>query len=105
MSGRGISDFAARSKGQLRGYIRDGTVTIESVLLSSDVRSACVHHTQSQYSDIGPTRLNTKSMMPDTRRISCKYQFLNPWFDSAGDQTMHHAISERVSYCYATERV
>ncbi|GFR60655.1 hypothetical protein ElyMa_005412900, partial [Elysia marginata] len=45
--------------------------TIDSVLPHCDVRSACVHHTLSHYSDIGPTRLNTKSTMPDTRRISC----------------------------------
>ncbi|GFR75347.1 hypothetical protein ElyMa_003917100 [Elysia marginata] len=45
--------------------------TIESMLLHYDVRSACEHHTQSHYPDTGPTRLNTKSIMPDTRRISC----------------------------------
>ncbi|GFS27370.1 hypothetical protein ElyMa_005262500 [Elysia marginata] len=45
--------------------------TIESVLPHCDVSSACVHHTQSYYPDTGPTRLKTKSIMPDTRRISC----------------------------------
>ncbi|GFR83486.1 hypothetical protein ElyMa_005975900 [Elysia marginata] len=45
--------------------------TIESMLPHCDVRSACIHHTQSYYPDTGPTRLNTKSIMPDTRRISC----------------------------------
>ncbi|GFS25169.1 hypothetical protein ElyMa_007020400 [Elysia marginata] len=45
--------------------------TIESVLPHCDVRSACIHHTQSHYPDTGPTRLSTKSIMPDTRRISC----------------------------------
>ncbi|GFR70901.1 hypothetical protein ElyMa_003798800 [Elysia marginata] len=44
--------------------------TIESVLPHCGVRSACEHHTQSHYPDIGPIRLNTKSIMPDTRRIS-----------------------------------
>ncbi|GFS21203.1 hypothetical protein ElyMa_005076400 [Elysia marginata] len=45
--------------------------THESVLPQCDIRSACVHHTQSHYTDTGPTRLNTKSIMPDTRRIGC----------------------------------
>ncbi|GFS17317.1 hypothetical protein ElyMa_004978400 [Elysia marginata] len=45
--------------------------TFESVLPNYDVRSACIHHTQSHYPDTGPTRLSTKSIMPDTRRISC----------------------------------
>ncbi|GFR59258.1 hypothetical protein ElyMa_003500300 [Elysia marginata] len=45
--------------------------TIESVQLHYDVRSACIHHTQSHNPDIGPTRLNTKSTMPDTKEISC----------------------------------
>ncbi|GFR65358.1 hypothetical protein ElyMa_003655600 [Elysia marginata] len=45
--------------------------TTESVLPHCDVRSACAHHVQSHYPDTGPTRLNTKSIMPDTRRISC----------------------------------
>ncbi|GFR87450.1 hypothetical protein ElyMa_006077000 [Elysia marginata] len=45
--------------------------TNESVLPHCDVSSACVHHTQSHYPDTGPTRLNTKSIMPTTRRISC----------------------------------
>ncbi|GFR77264.1 hypothetical protein ElyMa_005820500 [Elysia marginata] len=44
--------------------------TIESVLPHCDKRSACAHHTQSHYPDTGPTRLSTKSIMPDTRRIS-----------------------------------
>ncbi|GFR71493.1 hypothetical protein ElyMa_002095300 [Elysia marginata] len=48
---------------------------IESVLPRYDVRSACVHLTRSHYPDTGPTRLNTKSIIPDTRRISCLYQF------------------------------
>ncbi|GFS26097.1 hypothetical protein ElyMa_005202800 [Elysia marginata] len=45
--------------------------TIESVLPHCDVRSACVQHTQSHYPDTGPIRLRTKSIMSDTRRISC----------------------------------
>ncbi|GFR59303.1 hypothetical protein ElyMa_003501800 [Elysia marginata] len=45
--------------------------TIESVLPHCDVRSSCTYHTQSHYPDTGPTRLTTKSIMPDTRRISC----------------------------------
>ncbi|GFS08004.1 hypothetical protein ElyMa_004746100 [Elysia marginata] len=45
--------------------------TVESLLLHCDVRSACIHHTQSHYPDTGPTRFNTKSIMSDTRRISC----------------------------------
>ncbi|GFS18541.1 gamma-aminobutyric acid type B receptor subunit 2 [Elysia marginata] len=61
--------------------------TIESVLPDCDVRSACIHHTQSHYTDTRPTRLRTKSIRPDTRRISCQYQFQSPWFDSAGDRT------------------
>ncbi|GFR73125.1 hypothetical protein ElyMa_005721900 [Elysia marginata] len=40
--------------------------TIESVLPHCDVRSACIHHNQSHYPDTGPTRLNSKSTMPDT---------------------------------------
>ncbi|GFS10342.1 hypothetical protein ElyMa_003058800 [Elysia marginata] len=44
--------------------------TIESVLPHCDVRSASIHHTQSRYLDTGSTRLSTKSIMPDTRRIS-----------------------------------
>ncbi|GFS18403.1 hypothetical protein ElyMa_006847100 [Elysia marginata] len=43
--------------------------------------------------------------MPDTRRISCLYQFQSPWFDSAGDRTTHLPISEQVSYRSATEPV
>ncbi|GFS19749.1 hypothetical protein ElyMa_005040600 [Elysia marginata] len=45
--------------------------TIESVLPHWDVKSACVHHTQSHYPDNGPTRLNTKFIMPKTKRFSC----------------------------------
>ncbi|GFR84808.1 hypothetical protein ElyMa_002425900 [Elysia marginata] len=45
--------------------------TIESVLPHCDVRSACIRHTQSHYPDTVPTRLSTKSIMPDTRRSSC----------------------------------
>ncbi|GFR73644.1 hypothetical protein ElyMa_002142400 [Elysia marginata] len=45
--------------------------TIESVLPHCGVRGACIHHIQTHYSDIGPIRLNTKSIMPDTKRISC----------------------------------
>ncbi|GFR74408.1 hypothetical protein ElyMa_002161900 [Elysia marginata] len=45
--------------------------TIESVLPHCDVKSACIHHTQLHYPDTGPTRLSSKSIMPDTRRISC----------------------------------
>ncbi|GFR94513.1 hypothetical protein ElyMa_000920700, partial [Elysia marginata] len=44
--------------------------TIESGLPHCDVRSACIHHTESHYPDTGPTRLNPKSITPDTRRIS-----------------------------------
>ncbi|GFR79590.1 hypothetical protein ElyMa_005878600 [Elysia marginata] len=44
---------------------------IKSVLPHCDVKSDCIHHTQPHYPDTGPTRLNTKSIMPDTRRISC----------------------------------
>ncbi|GFR73589.1 hypothetical protein ElyMa_005734500 [Elysia marginata] len=44
---------------------------IESMLPHFDVKSACIHHTQSHYPDTGPTRLDTKSIMPDTMRISC----------------------------------
>ncbi|GFR93280.1 hypothetical protein ElyMa_006222300 [Elysia marginata] len=43
---------------------------VESVLPHCGVRSACVYHTQSHYPDTGSTRLNTKSIKPDTRRIS-----------------------------------
>ncbi|GFR61113.1 hypothetical protein ElyMa_005425900 [Elysia marginata] len=48
--------------------------TIESVLPYRDVRGACVHHTQLHYPDIGPTKLNTKSTMPNTRRHSPFWQ-------------------------------
>ncbi|GFS00542.1 hypothetical protein ElyMa_006401900 [Elysia marginata] len=44
---------------------------IENVLPHCDVRKACIHHTQSHYPEIGPTRLSITSMMPDTRQISC----------------------------------
>ncbi|GFR82716.1 hypothetical protein ElyMa_002370500 [Elysia marginata] len=49
--------------------------TIESVLSDCDVRSACVHHALSHYPDTRPTRLNTESLMPDNRRISCSHKF------------------------------
>ncbi|GFS06932.1 hypothetical protein ElyMa_004717700 [Elysia marginata] len=45
--------------------------TIESKLPHCEVMSSCVHHTQSHYPDTGPTRLSSKSIMPDTKRISC----------------------------------
>ncbi|GFR82600.1 hypothetical protein ElyMa_002366900 [Elysia marginata] len=45
--------------------------TIESVLPLCDVRSACVHQNQSHYPDTGPTSHNIKSIMSDTRRITC----------------------------------
>ncbi|GFR99133.1 zinc finger protein 431, partial [Elysia marginata] len=35
--------------------------TMESVMPHCDVRSACIHHTQSHYSDIVPTRLSTEA--------------------------------------------
>ncbi|GFR91317.1 hypothetical protein ElyMa_002589800 [Elysia marginata] len=72
--------------------------TIESMLPHCDVRIASIHHIQSHYPDTGPTRLNMKSIMPDTRQISCENQLSSPWFDSAGDRTTHLPISERVSY-------
>ncbi|GFR97060.1 hypothetical protein ElyMa_004467400 [Elysia marginata] len=58
---------------QVNFGVMSGTAlgTIESVLPKCDVRSACIHHTQSHYPDTGPTILNTKSIMQDSRRISC----------------------------------
>ncbi|GFR82847.1 hypothetical protein ElyMa_005961700 [Elysia marginata] len=56
---------------QIRGNIRDGAVDNSKGAAIRDVRSACVYHTQSHYPDTGPTRLNTESIMPDTRRITC----------------------------------